>query len=92
MKKEIDYSRTFCKPIKEPMFGRVIIEKTTQTTMWEKFCLQFIKKQFIVDEIEGTTLVYKKFNGKLYILQHFVNPPKHWSCRHGFTFTDNKLN
>ena len=63
-------------------FTQFDLKKATKMTIFEKICLWFIKPKIQVDEIENNTLVYKIFRGKVYIINHFINPPKHWNCRH----------
>jgi hypothetical protein len=58
------------------------LKKATKITMFEKICLLFLKPKIQVDELENNTLVYKIFRGKMYIINHLINPPKHWNCRH----------
>ena len=57
------------------------LEKPTKTTLIEKIMLFFIKKQYFLDEFELTTLVYKSLKCKIYIINHFYNPPMHPMCR-----------
>lgn len=49
------------------------LQALSKITLWEKFCLLFVKKIVVKDEY--TTLVYKKKFGKMYILENFQNPP-----------------
>jgi len=78
--------RLFCKPLVSgsAFFSAFDLKKATKITLFEKFCLAFIKKKYQVDEVENNTLVYKIFRGKIYILNHFMHPPKQWNCRHSF--------
>lgn len=57
------------------------LTKATHITPFEKFCLWFINRKYQVDEQEGSTLVYKIFRGKVYILDEWINPPKGYNCR-----------
>ena len=76
--------RLFCKtPVGgSPIFNKACFNKATKITMFEKFCLWFINPKYQVDEIENNTLKYKIFRGKMYVLNYWINPPKHWNCRH----------
>lgn len=53
----------------------------TKITFAEKVALIFIEKQVRYDPIENSTLVYKIYKGKVYVLDFFVNPPNHANCR-----------
>ena len=57
-------------------FSAFDLKKATKITLFEKFCLAFIKKKYQVNEMENNTFVYKVFRGKIYILNHFMHPPK----------------
>lgn len=79
--------RDFCKPILGGNFFKSFdLKKATNITIFERFCLMFVKEKYSYDEIDNTTLVYKTFKGKMYILNHFINPPKTFNCRHKFNY------
>ena len=63
------------------IFTYADLKKATTIKWFEKIALWFIQKQYQVEEIEGHTLVYKTWRGKIYVLNHWINPPKHWNCR-----------
>lgn len=70
-------------PIEDNLFfSKRMLKKATKISFFEKFCLWFIKPKYIVNKIEGNTLVFKDFRGKRYILNHFYNPPSGgFNCR-----------
>jgi hypothetical protein len=72
----------FCKELTGSFYYRFSLKKATKITLFEKFCLWFIQPQYTHDDPWGTILVWKKFRGKTYILNHFIAPPKHYNCRH----------
>jgi hypothetical protein len=63
------------------IFSAYDLAKATKLTLLEKIALRFIKRKYFVDKIESSTIVYKMWRGKTYILDHFNNPPKHFNCR-----------
>ena len=76
-------NRSFCKPITGGhFFSAFDLKKATKTTLFERFLLWFVKPKYEVDHLENHTLKYKVLNGKIYILAHWINPPKQWNCRH----------
>jgi len=72
--------RKFCETIKNP-FKPI---KATKQSFFEKIALAFIKEKVEVDEIENTTIIYKKLDHKVFIICNFQNPPKAYNCRHQF--------
>lgn len=64
-----------------PFFLIKQLQKATKTTLFEKICLHFIKPKYKVDKKEGTTLKYKIFRKKIYVLEHWITPPLHPNCR-----------
>lgn len=80
--------RKFCEPIisRGAFFSAFNLKKATKMTFFEKIFLFFIKPKFEVDEVQRTTLKYKIFRGKIYILDHFINPPKYFNCRHSLVY------
>ena len=63
------------------IFSAYDLAKATRLTLLEKIVLPFIKRKHFVDKIESSTIVYKMWKGKMYILDHYNNPPKHFNCR-----------
>jgi hypothetical protein len=63
------------------IFSAYDLEKATKLTLLEKIVLPFIKRKYFVDDIECSMIVYKMWRGKIYILDHYNNPPKHFNCR-----------
>ena len=75
--------RKFCETIKNP-FKPFKPIKATNKSFFEKIALAFIKEKVEVDEIENTTIIYKKLGHKVFIIYNFQNPPKAYNCRHKF--------
>jgi hypothetical protein len=75
--------RQFCQPIVSggAIFSVSDLKKATKLTMFEKICLWFVSPKYQVDEFKNSTLKYKTFRGKMYVLAIWINPPKHWNCR-----------
>lgn len=67
--------------INSDIFPVNALKKATKITLLEKFALLFCKKKISTDKPEFTILVYKLFRGKLYVLEHYYNPPMHPICR-----------
>ncbi len=63
------------------IFSAYDLAKATKLTLLEKIILLFIKRKYFVDKVESSTIVYKMWRGKTYILDHFNNSPKHFNCR-----------
>ena len=63
------------------IFSAYDLAKATRLTLLEKIVLPFLKSQHFVDKFESSTIVYKMWKGKMYILDHYNNPPKHFNCR-----------
>ena len=63
------------------IFSAYDLAKATRLTLLEKIVLPFIKRKHFVDKIESSTIVYKMWKGKMYILEHYNNLPKHFNCR-----------
>lgn len=76
--------RDFCKPIVggDRFVTYADLKKATKINLFEKFCLWFIKPTYEVNVNEGSTLVYKIFRGKTYILDHFITPQNVYKCAH----------
>ena len=62
-------------------FSAKDLQKATKTSVFEKFCLLFVKPKYQVDKLEWHTLKYKIFRGKIYVLEHWINLPIHPNCR-----------
>lgn len=78
----MEKERDFCKPITgSNFFSDSDLKKATKITLFEKMCLWFIKPKYAVSKIENHTLKYKMFRGKMYIIDHWINPPITWNCR-----------
>lgn len=75
--------RQFCQPLVSggAIFSVSDLKKATKLTLFEKICLCFVKPKYQIDEVENHTLKYKIFRGKMYVLGHWINAPKHWNCR-----------
>lgn len=67
--------------INNPFFSISDLKKATTTSLFERFCLWFIDEQNTVNEEEGHTMIYKMFKGKMYIIHHWINPPRYYNCR-----------
>jgi hypothetical protein len=65
--------------IKDP--SPVILRKPTPINLLERICLFFIPTVICYDRLNFTTMVYKNFRGKNYIINHFVSGPETWNCR-----------
>lgn len=63
------------------LFSAYDLAKATKLTLIEKIVLFFIKRKYFTDNIESSTIEYKVWRGKTYILKHYSNPPKHPMCR-----------
>ena len=80
--KNINYKQKLCQPIViGGFFSAFDFKKVTKITLFEKFCLWFVKAKYQIDEVENYTLIYKIFRGKMYVLGHWINQPKQWNCR-----------
>jgi len=69
------------QPINNRLFSITDLEKVTGINWFEKICLWFVKPKYKTNDIEGNTLKYKIFRGKMYVLAHWLNPPQQWNCR-----------
>lgn len=47
----------------------------------EKIVLLFIKKKYAANHFESNTTVYKIWRNKIYIIDFYITPPIHHSCR-----------
>jgi len=65
----------------DTFFTAFNLKKATKLNKFEEICLFFIKSHFQIDEIEGHVLKYKIFRKKIYIIDHWLNPPNGFNCR-----------
>lgn len=54
------------KKYAEPIYNRQDIQKAMKRTLWESFCLIFVRRKRIATE--ESILHYKTFKGKVYLL------------------------
>ena len=71
--------RNFCKPIDYQFNCKI---RPTSITRWEKFLLFFVKKNVDHNAEENSVMIWKKMNGKIYILDYYFIPSKGYNCRH----------
>lgn len=80
-------NREFCKEIKGG-WGMFTPPKIPAISWQMKVILFFVKEHR--HESEGCVLVFKIFRGKMYVLDQFRIPPKHFNCRHTVNFLSNE--
>lgn len=63
-----------------PMF---IAKKKTPVFGLAKILFPFCKKYFKYEKtgLINSVLVYKKIQGRIYIIHNYILPPNHWRCR-----------
>lgn len=62
------------KKYAEPIYNRQDIQKAMKITLWERFCLMFIKKKRV--DTEKIISHYKTFRGKFYLLDFALKTPQ----------------
>lgn len=63
------------------MFSNDDIKKITKISLIEKFVLLFLKQQYYLDKEGFSTIVYKIWRGKTYIIRHVMHGPLHPMCK-----------
>lgn len=81
---EMNQALTIPVVVKSAFFTQKDLLKKTKTTFIEKLILYFINKRYKIDEVQNNILIYKKHRGKIYVIDHFITPPKMHNCRCDF--------
>jgi len=63
------------------LFDTQGLQIASKLTWFEKIVLKFIKKQYFTDKLKSSTIIYKTWKRKLYIIEHFYVLPMHFMCR-----------
>ena len=62
------------KKYAEPIYNRQDIQEAMKITLWERFCLMFIRRKRV--DTEGSISHYKTFKGKFYLLDFNLKPQR----------------